>query len=102
MKICTPRIFTYHEARQKAKALWYMNIRGCTYLMSHIYPLYISEYESIDYMYIKAWYVWADTCTILYHGTFVHEMYGTYFVTYNTVAYHVLIQSAHHSHCISF
>ncbi len=29
-------------------------------------------------------------------------MYGIYFMAYNRVAHHVLVQSAHHSHCISF
>ncbi len=46
-------------------------------------------------LYIKAWYLRAYT--VLYHRPFLHEMYGIYFVTYNTVADHVLIQSAHHS-----
>ncbi len=39
---------------------------------------------------------------LLYHRPFLHDVYGIYFVTYNTVAYHVLIQSPHHTHCISF
>ncbi len=50
--------------------------------------------------YIKAWCMRADT--ILYHRPFLHEMYGIYFVAYNRVTYHVLVQSAHHTHCISF
>ncbi len=38
------------------------------------------EYESVDYMYIKAWFMRADT--VLYHRPFLHEIYGIYVVTY--------------------
>ncbi len=58
----------------------------------------LPEYECIEY--IKAWYLWADT--LLYHRALLHEMYGIYCVIYITVAYHMVILSAHNTHYIPF